>query len=281
MLPENTDRLSHPKMAWYRDVYKDSERWNGADSIDGKTVIVYGEQGYGDIIQFARYIPVLKKLGCSVVFHCPTPLHRLFLQFEVELLDKENGNLPDHDYHIPSMSLPFVLDQLEVSQPYLSVEPEDFSDLEGLKVGIAWEGNPDHSNTDERNCPLTYFRVLEKLPLKMVIIQKSVHLLELTVGCDDMELYGYPIVDFLDTAKIIQGLDCVISVDTSVLHLAGALGKKSFVLLSHRCDPRWNLDLTWYSSITLLKQAYPGDWEGALIQAQTKIKELLDRRKND
>jgi ADP-heptose:LPS heptosyltransferase len=88
-------------------------------------------------------------------------------------------------------------------------------------------------------------------------------------------------VDFLDTARIIQGLDCVVSVDTSVLHLAGALGKKSFVLLSHRCDPRWNLDLTWYPSVKLLRQSYPGDWEGILLQAQTKIKELLDGRNND
>lgn len=280
MFQENLDRLSHPKMAWYRELYKDSERWNGVDCLAGKTVIVYGEQGYGDILQFVRYVPRLKQEGCAVCIQCPTPLHRLFEQLGVDLIDRDNDQLPEHDYHIPSMSLPFVLNERDVEMPYLKVdEKADLSELgDSFKIGIAWEGNPEHSNAEERNCPLGFFRTLESLPAKMIMIQRGIGCAELTTGCGDMELYGFPIEDFYDTAKIMNSLDYVVTVDTSILHLAGSLGKPTIGLLSYVSDPRWNIDVDWYPSITLLRQSFPNDWEGVLAQAKAELQKLTEGR---
>lgn len=268
MQPECLDRLSHPKMEYYRDTYENSERWNGADLLSGKTVIVYCEQGHGDIIQFSRYIPRLQEENCTVILHCPQPLHRLFEQFNVEMIDRDNPHVPKHDYHIPSMSLPFHFDNPVVETPYLHVdEVMDLSDAElpedSFKIGISWEGNPNHSNNDERCCCLHLFRNLfEPFPqIKPFMLKKYVHDPELMYGCENMEIYGAEIDDFYDTAKLINAMDLVICVDTSVLHLAGAMGKKAYGLLSYNCDPRWEVaEMDWYPNVTLLRQKHEADW---------------------
>jgi len=272
MQPECLDRLSHSKMEYYRDTYKNSERWNGDDSLDGKTVIVYCEQGFGDNLQFVRYIPRLKEENCKVVLHCSQFLHRLFEQFEVEqMIDRDDPNIPDHDYHIPSMSLPFHFDNPEVDFPYLSVsETTDISDLglpdDAFKIGIGWEGNPEHSNNDERCCCLRFFKEkFQPFPqIKPFVMQKLIHDKELIYGCENMELYGSEIGDFYDTAKLINAMDLIITVDTSILHLAGAMNKKTIGLLSFKCDPRWDVTgINWYPSVTLHRQKYDGDWQSA------------------
>lgn len=269
MQPECLDRLSHAKMEFYRDCYKDSERWNGIESLAGKKVVVYCEQGYGDIIQFARYIPFLKKEGCEVVLHCPEALNRLFAEFGCEMIDRYNPHIPEHDYHIPSMSLPFDLGNPEVTFPYLHVdEMMDLSEAQlpkgCVKIGIGWEGNPEHSNNDERCCPLMHFkRLTEKLPnAKLFTLHPVFHNSDYVLGAEDMELYGATLDDFYDTAKLINAMDMVVTVDTSVLHLAGALNKKTFGLLSYQHDPRWDIDVNWYPSIQLLRQRYEDDWDG-------------------
>ena len=280
MLSECLDRLSHPKMEYYREVYKDSERWNGVDSIAGKTVIVYCEQGFGDIIQFARYIPALKNLGCRIIMHCPIELQRVLAQLYVAMIDKETVDLPPHDYHIPSMSLPFVLNCDVETGPYLSFEGKnDLSGYTGTKIGIAWEGSPDHSNASERNCPLFHFNKLLKNSkntkswffrkpesVRLYILQKKAHDENLVHGCENMALHGAKLGDFMDTAELVNAMDFVVSVDTSVLHLAGAMGKETYGLFSFRCDPRWDIKNWYHPALTMVRQRSSGDWEGVFVE---------------
>lgn len=286
---ECEDRLHNPAMEYYRYVYRNSVRWTPEQgSLEGKTVIVYGEQGYGDIIQFARYLPSLKKRGARVVYHCPKVLHRVFDSLDVGLWDKDDENIPNHDYHILSMSLPFVLEERASEFPYLTVlEKADLGNksTEVKKIGVCWEGSPDNQLGHSRNCPLKYFRVLECPYTKLIMLQKDIHTASLLDGCEDMDLYGHDIVDFYDTAKIINSLDMVVTVDTAVLHLAGALGKLTYGILNVDHDPRWDIE-TWYPSVVLVKLKKQDDWPAAfktvihmctgLITEKDPDKDLVD-----
>jgi len=267
LFPESEclDRLLSKRMTYYRKVYKNSIRWNGEDSLLNKTVVVYCEQGLGDIIHFSRYFKYLKARGCKVILHCPIELHRLMLACEgVDAVwDKDNPKLWAHDYHVLSMSLPFVLGRLETVQPYIQITQK--MPLEGFdkytKIGIAWEGNPDHSNNLDRSCPLKWFKELYNLPdVKLFKLQKNIHLPQFVAECDDMDILGVPLNDFYDTATFINALDYVVSVDTSVLHLSGAMGKRTYGLLSYQHDYRWDV-ARWYSEAKLFTQPEQGAWE--------------------
>ena len=272
MRTECLDRVHHPKMEQYRYTYRDSKRWDGVENIQDKTILVYCEQGFGDIIQFARYIPFLKEKCGKVILHCPTALHRLFGCLGVEMVDKESEELPGHDLHVLSMSLPFLLEQVDTPPRYLTVEESE--DLSGFadyfNIGIAWEGNPDHSNNLQRVCPLACFKQLQHPKVKLFMLQKTLNLPELTVGCEDMELYTCDIDDFYDTAKAINALDIVISVDTSVLHLAGALGKDSIGILSLDHDARWDVK-EWYPTVHLEIQETQDDWASVFNKIEKRL----------
>ena len=269
---EIIDRLFHPNMEYYREVYKNSERWNSSTSLEGKKIIVYGEQGNGDIIQFARYLKCLKKCGCHITLHAPLSLERLLMPLVDAYLDKDEYILPEHDFHIPSMSLPFALKIIHVEVPYLNVPKQGQIDSwEGLRIGIAWEGNPMHSNSASRNCPLKYFKFLGSYG-KIYSLQKTIHNEDLLLDTTDMDLYGSDFNDYADTANFLAHMDFVVSVDTSVLHLAGAMGKLTYGLLSDPCDGRW--DVAWYPSVTLIRQESPGDWNSVFQD----LKWMLDEK---
>lgn len=287
---ECLDRLDNPAMEYYKHVYQNSERWTpDKGSLEGKRVIVYGEQGYGDIIQFARYLSVLKERGCEVFYHCPKPLHRVFESLEVGLLDKDNPDVPEHDFNILSMSLPFVLEQQRTTKfPYLKVAEKAQLGDEGpevKRIGVCWEGNPSHSQNENRNCPLEHFKMLECPFTKLVMLQKEIYTPALLDRCEDMDLYGYPVDDFYDTATVINALDMVVSVDTAVLHLAGALGKLTYGILNLDHDPRWDIE-TWYPAVVLVKLKKHNDWPAAfrtivhmctgLITEKDPDKDLVD-----
>lgn len=257
------DRIHSKEMEYYRYVYKDSPRWDGEEPLNNRKLIVYCEQGFGDIIQFLRYIPALTK-DAQVMLHIPKALHRLVHEqsWGVELLDKEDVNLPEHDLHVLSMSLPFFAETLIPHEPYLKVKTgKELPDGE-MKIGICWEGNPEHVNANIRHCPLKWFRELEEMGT-LYKLQIQIHDKNLLEGCENLELYGVEIKDFLDTAELIESLDLVISVDTAVLHLAGAMGKKAYGLLSIMPDGRWGFTGTqsrWYPSIKLFRQTKPLEW---------------------
>jgi hypothetical protein len=274
MSADYLDRTKHPTMEYYRHVYKDSRMWTGTESVEGKTVIVYCEQGLGDNIQFARYVPLLKEKCTKVILHCPTELHRLFAHFGVDMIDKDNAELPEHDCHVLSMSLPFSLHQFEVSPNYLVVpEQEDLSEFDGFyKIGIAWEGGPTHPNNAERNCPLKHFKALQTDKTKLLMLQKEIHMPQLVEGAEDMNLNGVQLNDFYDTAKLINSLDLVVTVDTAVLHLAGALGKPVMGLLSKRVDTRWAVPFHWYANLCLFRQKSTGDWDSVFEELLTYLR---------
>jgi hypothetical protein len=256
------ERINHPLMEYYRFAYKDSQLWSGG-SIEGKTLIVYCEQGYGDIIQFLRYIPILKERQKGKIYlHCPKTLHRLIdaQGWGVELLDKENPDLPEHDYHVLMMSLPFLLKGKMSNKGYLKVDEKE--ELPGgLNIGICWEGGP---RLPHRDCPLKYFKPLAKFA-NLFMLQPGVVKQELIEECEDLELLGTEKTDFYDTAKLINSVFAVVSTDTASLHLAGAMGKQTFGLLSSDPDARWQYK--WYDSATLLK----GKWEDAIKEVEKRL----------
>jgi len=272
---EPLERLSSPKMEHYKKVYAKSPMWDGKTDLHKKRICVYCEQGFGDIIQFARYFQFLKERGAYVILHCPKELHRLmgYCIGVKEVFDKESEDLPEHDLHVLSMSVPFLLNRREThfsGKPYITVrEKTDVGDLSGYrKIGVSWEGNPHHSNNLERSCPLRFFRNLQDGATKLFLLNKEVHLHKLVDY--KMELYSAEITDFLDTAKLINSMDMVVSVDTAVLHLAGAMNKRGFGLLSHRYDPRWDT-ANWYPVITLIKQVKADDWLSVFMQLRKKL----------
>jgi len=239
------DRLQVLAMTYYRTVYKNSPMWNKEND---KTVIVYMEQGFGDQIFAFRFLKYIK--AKKVILHTSKELHRLFEHHGYECIDKEQENLPNHDFHTLSLSLPFLFYEIPL-EPYIKIE-EKFELPTKNNIGIAWEGNHDHPSNDLRNCNLSLFKSLD---FNLYCLQSIINDSNLINGAKDMNLLGVELNDFYDTAKLINSLDYVISVDTAVLHLAGAMGKKGWGLLGDKyADPRW--DTVWYPTIKMLKQDF-------------------------
>lgn len=248
------ERIQNPLMEYYRHVYHYSKMWDGSKLLNEKRVIIYAEQGYGDIIQMMRYVPELKNRGCHVTLHAPVTLHPVLACLGVDLLDKTDHRLPEHDFHILSLSLPFLLNVKGSSRSYLTYEKK--TDLgPGRKIGIAWEGSPEHPKNLDRCCHLKRFKPLTKLG-NLFMLQDRVYLSELSRDVD-FDLFGSEIKDFGDTAAMINAVDFVVTVDTAILHLAGALGKRTYALINKDDpDPRWKVN-NWYDSVILVE----GDWD--------------------
>jgi tetratricopeptide (TPR) repeat protein len=232
--------------------------WDGSP-LDGKTILIMSEQGMGDHIQFARYIPMVKKLGGRVVFESRSGLMRLFEGYEgIDLLlEESDSNKPDitPDVCVQLLCLPRIfgttLDTIAADVPYLKADSETADRWESrvngelFKVGLVWSGSPSHKNDRNRSCKLSDFEPLADIPgTAFYSLQKG----ELS---DDrkkppagmqIEDIGNDLEDFMDTAAVIEKLDLVISVDTSVAHLAGALGRQVWTLLPFVPDWRWMLD---------------------------------------
>jgi ADP-heptose:LPS heptosyltransferase len=257
------ERIKNPVMEFYRHVYRYSKRWDGKESLEGKVVCVYCEQGYGDIIQFLRYLKPLKERGCKVIVAAPEALHPLLYSIEGvdDFYDKQCSVLPKHDLHILSLSLPFLLDVKEIpSSPYVKYNKQ--ADLEeyskGTKIGIAWEGSPEHPKNQDRCCLLKHFKVLLEKDVTLFMLQNKVYISDLVKEVD-FPIYSIPINNFGDTASLINAVDFVVTVDTSILHLAGAMGKRTYGILGVDADPRWSVG-KWYDTVTLLQ----GNWEDTL-----------------
>jgi hypothetical protein len=240
-------------MEYYREVYKDSPKWDGSPN---KRLIIYSEQGQGDQIQMARYI---SRLNCHTIVHCPKSLHRLMLSIKGvnEVIDKNEYVLPPHDCHALSLSLPFILNSIEAEVPYIKAEKADIPHYEELKIGIAWEGSPANPQNKQRCCHLKHFR---NLPGKLFMLADAINDMSLVEGCEDMELLGVEKTDFKDTAELIEAMDVIATVDTAVLHLAGAMGKPCYALLCHEHDARWKIT-NWYPSVKFIRQPKPDEWE--------------------
>lgn len=281
-------RIYNYQMEHYRHVYQNSRMWMGDESIDGKRVIIYCEQGLGDIVQFIRYLPKLKSLGCHTILHCPDSLHCVlpYIQGIDEWFSKYTTSLPDHDYHVLALDLPFLaldkkpvditnwwegkeLDKYmpQVSQQIPSVPYIRYTEKhvleQGYNVGICWAGNPEHWNNSDRSCHLKHFRSLRG---RLISLQKNIEA-EYVAGSEDTELWGCDLDDILSVIRLINAVDVVVTVDTLILHLAGALAKKTFGMLGNKPDMRWPGTgvSPWYPTVTFCRKK-DDDWASAFNQ---------------
>lgn len=259
-MTEYLERLNDERMEYYHSLYKNSPKWDGNKGLAGKKVIIYCEQGLGDIIQMFRYVENVKKCGRPyIILHCPKELGVLFetQSWIDEIIDKGIDKLPEHDCHILSFSLPHLLNDVVTRKQYIAFNEtnEEIDAIEGKKIGIAWEGNKTWDGK-EKGMFLKFFKPLEKIG-KLFMLQKGITNKVWLDGAD-IDLSGTELNNFIDTAKLINSMDVVVTVDTCVLHLAGALNKKTYGLLDVEHDPRWDVK-HWYRSVKLLKVAGPWD----------------------
>jgi hypothetical protein len=256
--------------------YPDSHLWLGGEDIAGLTVLLHAEQGLGDTLQFARYAARVKALGARVVLQVQPALKRLMQGLEgADMVTAVDEPLPPVDRHVPLMSLPRVFG-LQGEAGYLRADPTAAAEQGArlptgrLRVGLAWSGNPAHGNDRNRSIPLAMLTPLLGRDAAFVSLQKDPRLA-------DAELFAqaaiapFPtsIADFADTAALIQGLDLVITVDTSVAHLAAALGRPTWVLIPRFPDWRWGTDRTdspWYPTLRLFRQTDFGRWDEVVAE---------------
>lgn len=251
--------------------------WDGSP-LKGKTLLLYGEQGFGDAIQFARFIPQLAKLQkAEIILEVRPELVRLLdgQLPSVKQIVPRGDNLPEYDYHLPLLSVPRVLKTTlnrVPNQSYLKPKDGVLSIPKAgqgiLNVGLAWAGSPTQANDRNRSFSLNdILPLLEHTRCRFFSLQKgeaTAELDELGVGHAITPL-GAMLRDFADTSAIIEKLDLVITADTSVAHLAGAMGKPVWIALSIFHD--WRYDGTgsiaaWYPSARVFRQETPGDWAG-------------------
>lgn len=255
-----------------------SPEWDGSD-LTGKTILLFGEQGLGDSIQFIRYAPLVKARGGKVILACPPVLSELMRT--VDGIDRvvSEGEPPPHDCHAALLSLPRIfgttLEAIPAQAPYINADTtrvaawrDELSGLSGLKVGVVWRGRPTHANDLNRSMKASLFKkILNQPAVSAVVLQKDAQPKELkAMGVPAFEA-GPRLESFADTAALIEALDLVVSVDTSVCHLAGALGKPIWVLLPFAPDWRWLLDRAdtpWYPSMRLFRQPAIGDWDSVI-----------------
>jgi tetratricopeptide (TPR) repeat protein len=251
--------------------------WDGVP-LGGRTILLTAEQGIGDVIQFLRYAPIVAAMGCRVVVEVQKPLVELARQTEgVADVVEQGSTLPSFDTHCPIMSLPMVLGtnagSIPAKVPYLRPPAERIekwkdriAGLPGKKVGLVWAGNPKYKNDKLRSIPAEKLAALAGIPgVTWVSLQKN----RPTEPPAELKLTDFTaeLADFADTAAVIERLDLVVSVDTAVAHLAGALGKPVWIMLPSVPDWRWLLDRDdspWYPTARLFRQTTPGDWADVL-----------------
>ncbi|MBM3526320.1 MAG: tetratricopeptide repeat protein, partial [Alphaproteobacteria bacterium] len=259
--------------------------WTGG-TLAGKSIFVCSEQGVGDTIQFVRYAPLLEKQGARVLFGCQPELADLLKTAPgVAEIVPLGGTASAFDTHTMLLTVPRLLgttlETVPAEIPYLSADSkkaetwaERLSDLQGMKVGLVWRGNPKHVNDHARSCAPDVLRALLDVDgVSFVSLQKGGPQGEAASLAGVRDLAG-ALPDFAETAATIQNLDLVISVDTAVAHLAGALGKPVWTLLPFAPDWRWLVgrdDSPWYPTMRLFRQSKPRDWAGVIKRVRKAL----------
>jgi tetratricopeptide (TPR) repeat protein len=264
--------------------------WDGSD-IMGKTILLHTEQGYGDAIQFIRYAPLLARQGVKVLILCPKELISLFQNVEgIHQVIGGGEYLPSFDIHCPLLSLPLkfntTLDTIPAEIPYIKADTALLQkwkdkvkdDNLKLRVGLSWAGRPEHENDSNRALALETFATLAQSDgIIFYSLQKGKGSEQAQNPPEGMNLIDYTdeLNDFSDTAALIENLDLIISVDTAVAHLAGALGKPVWTLLPFAPDWRWMLnreDSPWYPTMRLFRQPSPGDWQSVIEKVEEELR---------
>ena len=263
-------------------------RWTGHTSLQGQHLLVYAEQGLGDTLQFARFLPCLVKAGARVTLEVHPPLKQLlarcFPQINIVCIGEP---LPEFDLHTPLLSIPAALKYRESSlagaNPYLSASSHHLAEWTqrlGAKkqprIGLVWSGNASHLN--DRNRSIRLKDLLKALPagFDYICLQNQIrpHDQEVLCQSDRVQNFSEELKNFEDTAALCQHMDLVISVDTSVAHLSAALGIPTWTLIPHSPDWRWmtgRTDTPWYSSMQLIRQTQPGTWQHEMESLSSRL----------
>jgi tetratricopeptide (TPR) repeat protein len=262
--------------------------WTGREDISGKTIFAYVEQGLGDTIQFYRFVTPLLERGARVVLSVQDSLLRLLENAIPRVALVDSRTVPaGFDYHVPLMSLPLALglrlDSIPRSRPYLRTEPERVARWRarigepGFKIGISWQGA--RTGIMTRAMPLSCFERISRL--------EDVRLISLQKGFGTEQLNSLPRVErlgedfdagpdsFLDSAAVLESLDLVITLDSALAHLAGAMGRRVWVALKRVPDWRWLLergDSPWYPSMRLFRQKSEGDWASPFADMEAELR---------
>ncbi len=276
--------------------------WDGS-SLAGRTILVHDEQGYGDTFQFVRYLPLVKARGGRVVFECHPKLGPILSGCEGfdEILERVSpGSTPNtaYDTQIHLLSLPRLFqtrqESIPADVPYIKANPERVEywrdrivQDKGFKIGVAWAGSANHTNELNRSCTLAAFRAIADIPkVSLYSLQKgpgSEQADAPPMGMNiqrlhkEMDLTGR----FVDTAALMVNLDLVISIDTSIVHLAGALGCPVWTLLCATPDWRWGAEGTnspWYPSMRIFRQRTPGNWDGVMAEVREALESVIRKR---
>jgi tetratricopeptide (TPR) repeat protein len=266
----------------------DQPRWSGREDVAGRTVLLHAEQGFGDAIQFVRYAREVAARGARVIVATAPALQPLFTHADgvAQAVVPGREPLPTFDFHAPLMSLPLAFGTTLATippAPYLSVPAEQVQGWRTrlgqphLGVGLAWSGNPDFPAARLKACPPE--------ALASLVGTEGCCFVSLQFGAarDGVSELGPGVLDATDellhfgvTAALISALDLVITVDTAVAHLAGALGRPVWILLPYAADWRWltgRADSPWYPSARLYRQAAPGDWTGVLQRVERDLQQ--------
>ena len=268
------------------------QQWDGSP-LGGRVILLSVEQGFGDMLQFIRYAPLVKARGGTVFVIAPPPLVALFSSCPgVDRVVADNVDLPAFDLHAPLMSLPSLFDTtlatIPRDVPYLTVSAGQverwrtrLSVVPGTKVGIAWQGNPRHRYDRHRSIPLALFEALARVDgVSLVSLQKGDGKEQLAGSLFKVWDIESELMNFTDTAAVMKCLDLVISCDTSIVHLAGALGMPTWVALSTVVDWRWLLDRQdspWYPTMRLFRQEKQGEWKPVFERMGTELAQLVEK----
>lgn len=266
--------------------------WDGG-ALKGKTLLVHQEQGFGDMLQFARYLPMLKERtgGATIAVEVQPELVRLFSEIAgVDKVVARGAALPKFDAYVPMLTLARIfgttLDTIPAEVPYLKAPEMETLKLppsldRQFRVGIAWAGRPTHRNDANRSCEFRHFVELLGIPgVTAYSLQKGPKEADIkTHGCEGLLMNLAPrLNDFADTAAVIEQLDLVITVDTAIGHLAGALGKPAWVVVPFAPDWRWLLETEqspWYPHHRLFRQSEPGGWDAVFARLRKALRDEL------
>jgi tetratricopeptide (TPR) repeat protein len=266
--------------------------WLGKEDLKGKTILLHSEQGLGDSIQYCRYLSFFNQMGCKVLLEIEDPLHSLMQTFlPKNQIYSKGEQLGEFDYHCPLMSLPLALNKIvpfiPMQTPYFKISEEiESAWLKKLgkktkpRVGICWQGNRSHHRDSLRSIPLDILSPLLHDRVQWVCLQQSLSNRENSIILSMPNVYDYSseLDDFHKTGGLLKCLDAVISVDTSIAHLAGALALPLQLLLCDAPDARWQMatkNCEWYPSATLHRQKMRNCWQPAIESA---IKEIDEKK---
>jgi tetratricopeptide (TPR) repeat protein len=263
--------------------------WLGEEDLEGKTIFVWWEQGFGDTIQFCRYAKLLEARGAKVIMSVQPALEALLksLSPSIEFIDHDPA---DFDYHCSLMTLPLAfnttLETIPVDQRYLRADDDLRAEWEARlppkgkpRIGVIWSGSSTHGIYN-RSMPLETFSALVGPGADWICLQKEISQSDVAALKQDSRVifFGDELRDFSDTAALLDAMDLVITIDTSVAHLAGAMGKPVWILLPYSGDWRWLLgrsDSPWYPTARLFRQQALGDWSGPVEQVKVELRTIL------